>query len=101
MAHIPIDEKILVVIRKEPGVNRAQLHRALHNRVTSRILTQSLERLRQKGLARPRRSPSGGRPAECWFPCQDRHEATKALSMQSADRVLVIKGTRFPANSVG
>jgi len=65
-----LEKLLLEVIRENPGISRRGLHKAVGGHVQAVVLVQALARLRDKGLIEPIMVPTGGRPKECWYPCE-------------------------------
>lgn len=64
----PLEMTLLAAIRRQPGVNRKGLHRALGGHTPAEQMVKALARLRDKGFVRVETVTTGGRPGECWHP---------------------------------
>jgi len=64
-----LEQQLMSLIRKTPGINRRGLHQALGGHVSGAVLVAALAKVRDRGQVRCERIASGGRPSECWFPC--------------------------------
>jgi hypothetical protein len=62
--------KVLNVIVAHPGINRRSLHESFGGHLKADELTEALDYLLANRLAYRQTIPSGGRPAECWFPAK-------------------------------
>lgn len=74
-AEDPMEKQLLGLIRQAPGINRKGLHKALGGHVPAKTLVEALAKLRDRRRIRAEMLATGGRPGECWFPC-DLPEAT-------------------------
>jgi hypothetical protein len=75
----PLEGLLLAAIRATPGINRKGLYKAAGGGVAAAALVQALARLRDRGLIRCEVVATGGRPSECWFPC----EKTNQVALES------------------
>lgn len=64
-----LEQQLQALIRQSPGVNRRGLHQALGGHVGGGVLVAALAKLRDRNRVRCEKVATGGRPAECWFPC--------------------------------
>ena len=64
-----LDDRLLALIRKSPGISRKGLHQALNNHCPAAELVAALARLRDAGRIRcEHRTGTRGRSSECWWP---------------------------------
>jgi hypothetical protein len=66
----PLEQQLLGIIRRSPGVNRKGLHKSLGGHIPASNLVNALAKLRDRRLIRAERVSTGGRPSECWWPVQ-------------------------------
>ena len=64
-----LEQELVKLIRQTPGINRRGLHQALGGHMTGNTLVSALAKIRDRGQVRCERVATGGRPGECWFPC--------------------------------
>lgn len=64
----PLAERIATVLSKRPeGLTRTEVRDLFARNVSSERIEQALGVLARDGRAERRRTPTAGRPAECWF----------------------------------
>lgn len=66
----PLERVLYEAICSNRGVSRKGLHRLTGGHVPARSLIKALAAIHDRGLVRREMSATGGRPAECWFPCE-------------------------------
>jgi hypothetical protein len=66
----PLEKLLLQKIQAEPGINRRGLHKVIGGHVPASLMIQALATLRDQGRVRAEMRSTGGRPSECWFPCE-------------------------------
>jgi hypothetical protein len=83
-----LDDKLLDMIRRTPGISRRDLHRGLSNNIAGEVLAASLARLRDAALITVTLDPgTGGRPAERYFPATLRtNEQSPCTSPESHEQ---------------
>lgn len=64
----PLAVRLLRLIQDRPGIGRRLMHEQFGNRLKADALAEALAWLATHGLAHPRSTSTGGRPAECWWP---------------------------------
>ncbi|QJW92561.1 bifunctional DNA primase/polymerase [Frigoriglobus tundricola] len=64
----PLEQLLLQTIRREPGINRRGLHKAIGGHLPAKELVQALARLRDRNQVHCELVATGGRPSECWSP---------------------------------
>ena len=82
----PLERLLLAAIRHQPGVNRKGLHKALGGHVAAAQMVQALARLRDKRLVKMVMASTGGRPGECWYPCERTNEGCLPVLLPPADQ---------------
>jgi len=75
----PLADKLLELIRDNPGLGRTDMHRHLRNHAKAKELVRALAELRDRGLAECRHEPTGGRSAERWYPSEGSCEGSKKV----------------------
>lgn len=63
----PLLERLLDLIREEPGISRRELRRKVSSSVPLEWFIKTLALLRSKGLVHSKRRETGGRPSEEWY----------------------------------
>ena len=66
----PLEQLLLDAIKRTPGISRKGLYRAVGGHIPAEVMALALANIRDRGLVRCTMQATGGRPAECWHPCE-------------------------------
>jgi hypothetical protein len=97
-ADTPLETRILVVVRAQPGIGRSAIARALGGKVPARELVAALARLRDAGTITATTTRTGGRPAETWAPVVPGEPGKEVRTMGAS---LITSSHGYPAPAGG
>jgi hypothetical protein len=82
----PLQNLLLETIRTNPGINRKGLYRASGGHLPATAMLQALAAIRDRDLVQCQLVATGGRPAECWFPCERTNKVSpSSISAEASD----------------
>lgn len=84
-AEEPLEKQLLGLIRQSPGINRKGLHKALGGHVPAKSHVEALAKLRDRRRIRAEMMATGGRPGECWFPCDQPEDTHVSIISPDGD----------------
>lgn len=71
----PVEQAVLAAITQAPGISRRELHKALGGHTKAAALNEILTRLRNANKIRLETIETATKPAERWFPCEQREHS--------------------------